>query len=128
MARVRSNIGFARMGMVPAPSHFHGSDAQFPQTILTIWLNPRRRRKLFKIIPFGIMWCAFSLPYLLLEYGLLGDATEYPSTKNPYDYHNALLVTPIAAFVIGTLLGVDWCPNSRRGSIAELPPQVKLER
>jgi adenylate cyclase len=70
-----------------------------------MWLNPRRRRNLFKIIPFGIMWFAFSMLYVLLEYGLLGDATEYPSTKNPYDFHSALLVTPIASFVIGSLLG-----------------------
>ncbi|WP_373083887.1 adenylate/guanylate cyclase domain-containing protein [Sneathiella sp.] len=58
-----------------------------------------------KIIPFGIMWCAFSLMYVFIEYGLLGDATQYPSTNNPYDFHSALLVTPIAAFVVGSLLG-----------------------
>lgn len=70
-----------------------------------MWLSPRHRRNLLKIIPFGIMWCAFSMLYVLIEYGLLGDATEYPSTKNPYDFHSALLVTPIASFVIGSLLG-----------------------
>lgn len=71
-----------------------------------MWISRRLRLRVFKVIPFGLMWFVFSLLYLLIEYGLLGDTVVYPSTKNPYDFGSTLFFTPVAAFVIGTLLGV----------------------
>ncbi len=68
-------------------------------------LTPEHKRNLTKIIPFGIIWGGFGLLYVLIEYGIMGDAKVYPSTNNPYDFNSSLIITPLACFIMGTLLG-----------------------
>jgi len=68
-------------------------------------LTPKQKRNLSKIIPFGIIWGLFGFLYLLIEYGILGDAKVYPSTNNPYDFKNTLLISTPATFFMGILLG-----------------------
>ena len=68
-------------------------------------LTPKIKRNLKKIIPFGLLWFVFSLVYLLVEKGLLGNVSSYPSTGNPYNFIDALKVTPLSALITGLILG-----------------------
>ncbi len=68
-------------------------------------LSPKTKRNILRVIPFGLFWFFFSAIYLLLEHGLLGNLTYYPSTGNPYSYTSNLLVTPLIALLAGLLLG-----------------------
>lgn len=68
-------------------------------------LSPKTRRKIFRILPFGIIWLLFSLVYVLLERGLLGNMANYPSTGNPYSFARNIFLTPIAALIAGLLIG-----------------------
>lgn len=69
-------------------------------------MNPKQSRLLSRIIHFGVIWGSFGLVYVLIEYGLLGDSTIYPSTKNLYDFDVTLFVTPAISFVMGILIGM----------------------
>ena len=68
-------------------------------------LSPRMKRDIYRILPFGLIWLIFSAVYTLLEKGLLGNLTQYPSTENPYNFSRNIVVTPAFAFVIGLLVG-----------------------
>ena len=68
-------------------------------------LSPGTKRNIERIIPFGLIWLTFSLVYSLLERGLLGRLTAYPSTGNPYHFSSTGLVTAITGLVIGLLIG-----------------------
>jgi adenylate cyclase len=68
-------------------------------------LSPKTKRNLFRIIPFGLMWLLFSFVYTLLEKGILGASTYYPSTGNPYNFRSAIYLTPISALLTGLFLG-----------------------
>ncbi len=67
--------------------------------------TPLQRRNIGKIVPFGFIWFGFALIYLILERGLLGDLTEYPSTGNPYEFGSAFVVTSISSLFLGWVLG-----------------------
>lgn len=68
-------------------------------------MNPKQKRHLSKIIPFGVLWGGFGLLYVLLEYGLLGDSPIYPSTKNVYEFDVTLYVTTVISFLLGIFVG-----------------------
>lgn len=68
-------------------------------------LPPKTKRNVLRILPFGLIWFTFSIIYLLLEKGLLGDVQIYPSTGNPYNFKHNIIVTPIASFFGGLLIG-----------------------
>ena len=68
-------------------------------------LSPKTKRNISRIIPFGVIWFIFSIVYTLLEKGLLGNLTYYPSTGNPYDFGRNIFATPISALIIGLLIG-----------------------
>jgi len=60
---------------------------------------------MLRIIPFGVIWLAFSIIYTLIEKGLLGDLDHYPSTGNPYNFQRNIFITPVAALVTGLFIG-----------------------
>src|SRR5262245_8047548 len=68
-------------------------------------LSPKTKRNILRIIPFGIIWLVFSIIYVLLEKGLLGDLDHYPSTGNPYSFTRNIFVTPVAALITGLFIG-----------------------
>jgi adenylate cyclase len=68
--------------------------------------SPKLKRNISRIIPFGIIWLVFSLVYVQLEKGVLGENKFYPSTGNPYSFTNAMIVTPIAAMLTGLMIGL----------------------
>ena len=63
----------------------------------------RAKRILYQIIPFGVIPAVFSIVYSLIEKGIMGDASTYPSTGNFYDFQP--YVPAILSFVIGALIG-----------------------
>ena len=67
--------------------------------------TPLQRRNIGKIIPFGFIWFAFAVIYLLLERGFLGDLNHYPSTGNAYEFGSAFIITSICSLLMGWLLG-----------------------
>ncbi len=50
-------------------------------------ISARRRRQLLQILPFGLISMLFGLVYAIVEQGILGNATSYPSTGNPYTFN-----------------------------------------
>jgi len=69
-------------------------------------ITPRSKRKVARIVPFGIIWLVFSLIYAVLERGLLGDLNFYPSSHNQYNFGRNILAIPLLATVFGTLTGI----------------------
>ncbi len=74
-------------------------------------LHPKYAKQLRQAFAFGLIWMAFGLLYVFLEYGLLGGVTEYPSTGNRYDFTNALVFIGIGSFFAGMTQGwieISW--------------------
>ena len=69
-------------------------------------LSPKTKRNISRAIPFGILWLVFSLVYVQLEKGIIGNLDHYPSTGNPYNFHQNIITTPLAALITGLLIGV----------------------
>jgi adenylate cyclase len=67
--------------------------------------GPKTKRNISRIIPICLIWLTASLIYSLLERGLLGDLTYYPSTGNLYNFQSTIFITATAAFFIGLLVG-----------------------
>jgi adenylate cyclase len=67
-------------------------------------LSPKTRINLKRIIPFGLIWLMFALVYSLIEKGLLGNLTKYPSTGNPYQFGKSMLITGLTALVLGLIM------------------------
>lgn len=67
--------------------------------------NPVIKRKIQRILPYGIIWFIAGMVYTLLERGLLGSSGQYYSTGNPYNFSRSLMITPIAALLMGFLMG-----------------------
>src|SRR5262245_27837529 len=68
-------------------------------------LAAKTKKNISRIIPFALIWWLFSVVYLLLEKGILGDLTYYPSTGNPYNFFSSFSVTPVTAFITGLIIG-----------------------
>ncbi|HMF72262.1 MAG TPA: hypothetical protein VK616_12370 [Flavitalea sp.] len=68
-------------------------------------LPPKIKRNISRIIPFGLIWLAFSIVYSLLEKGLLGQLDYYPATGNPYRFHSVIFITPVTALITGLCFG-----------------------
>jgi adenylate cyclase len=68
-------------------------------------LSPKAKINIIRIIPFGLIWLIFSIVYSLLERGLLGELSNYPSTGNPYNFSGAIFITPLIALIIGLGVG-----------------------
>ena len=72
---------------------------------MTLKLSSKYKRNIYKILPFGLLWCAFAIIYSLLERGILGNLDYYPSTGNYYDFNSQIIFTPIGSTLMGLLLG-----------------------
>jgi class 3 adenylate cyclase len=68
-------------------------------------LSPKTKRNIYRILPFGIIWLIFSIVYVQLEKGILGNLGYYPSTGNPYNFKQNIFVTPLLALIAGLLIG-----------------------
>lgn len=52
------------------------------------------------------MWFVAGVLYVVVERGMLGNATIYPSTGNPYDFESSLIVIAFSSAFIGFLQGL----------------------
>lgn len=68
-------------------------------------LSPKSLRVIQRIIPYGVISFSFGIIYLLIEFGLLGDSTSYPSTGVPYNFAVNIITLPIASLLFGFLIG-----------------------
>ncbi len=68
-------------------------------------LSANTKRKIFRIIPFGVIWLLFSIIYTLVEKGLLGPLTYYPTSGVPYSFDYNIISTPSFAVFTGLFLG-----------------------
>ena len=68
--------------------------------------SARFKHKIRKVIPFGIIWAIFGFLYAIMERGILGDSSHYPSSGNPYDFSSSLFSITIGGMVIGLVVGI----------------------
>ena len=68
-------------------------------------IKPHIRIYLLQIIPFGLIWLAAGIIYLLLEKSLLGDLGYYPMTGNPHDFWTIFPLVFIGSFSFGIVIG-----------------------
>ncbi len=68
-------------------------------------LSLLQKRNLNKIVGIALFWFLFGMTYALLERGILGNATVYPSTGNPYKFSTALLTASFGALLMGFIFG-----------------------
>ncbi|MEM8939927.1 MAG: adenylate/guanylate cyclase domain-containing protein [Bacteroidota bacterium] len=68
-------------------------------------MKPNQRRFLFKLIPYPIIAIIGGLLYFEVERGLLGSASIYPSTGNPYNSLTSFIGTIIMSLILGSVLG-----------------------
>lgn len=68
-------------------------------------LKPTTYRKISQIIPFGIIFFVSGLLYTLLEKGILGELTHYPSTGLPYDFKVSLYFS-LSMVIVGIVVGI----------------------
>ena len=69
-------------------------------------LSLKNKRILIRIISFGLFCAFFALVYALIERGIMGDLKEYPSTGNPYDSKNGVLVMTLSSLILGFFFGI----------------------
>lgn len=68
-------------------------------------LHSKHKQQIRQILAFGIIWLMFGFIYVLLEFGLLGKLSEYPSTGNNYSFLNSLISISIGSFLMGLFIG-----------------------
>jgi adenylate cyclase len=69
-------------------------------------LSPKTRRNIARVVPFGVLWFIFSLVYCILEKGILGHLTHYPSTGVPYNFGGSIVTIPAVGMFVGILTGI----------------------
>jgi len=69
-------------------------------------ITPKTKRNVLRILPFGIIWLVFSLIYTILERGLLGEMSFYPTSHNQYIFSRNIIAIPVLATTFGTIIGI----------------------
>jgi len=69
-------------------------------------LLPKTIRNINRIIPFGVLWFIFSLIYVMLEKGIIGNLDHYPSTGVDYNFARNILLVPLSGLMMGLLTGI----------------------
>ena len=67
-------------------------------------MGPATRYNLNKILIYGVLWALAGLLFTLVEKGVIGEMTTYPSTGVAYDFNNSIVVIPLVSFLGGILL------------------------
>lgn len=76
--------------------------------------HPKYKWQTRRILIFGLIWLLFGLIYLVIEYGLIGNLSYYPSTGNSFDFSQSLFLVPMASFLMGLFQGIieEFCSFS----------------
>lgn len=69
-------------------------------------ISPQSIRKIKKIVPYAIIWLVAGVLYALIERGLLGNTTIYPSTGNIYEFKTSFLSVTIGSALMGIIFGL----------------------
>ena len=81
-------------------------------------IHPTFKRHLRQALAFALIWMVFGVLYALLEYGIMGEETIYPSTNNKYEFKSSLLYITIGSFSMGFVQGLVeaiWFKNLFKG-------------
>jgi len=68
--------------------------------------QPLFKRHLKQALTFALIWMCFGILYALLEYGIMGEETIYPATKNIYAFKSSFLYITIGSFSLGFIQGL----------------------
>jgi len=68
-------------------------------------LHSRHKLQIRQILVFGIIWLVFGFIYIILEFGLLGNLTHYPTTGNIYSFKESFLIVSIGSLFMGLFQG-----------------------
>nr|WP_288934715.1 adenylate/guanylate cyclase domain-containing protein [uncultured Allomuricauda sp.] len=68
-------------------------------------LHPKYKRYFRQALGFALVWFIFGIIYCLLELGIMGRESIYPSTGNRYDFKNSLFFVGVGSFVLGGFQG-----------------------
>ncbi len=68
-------------------------------------LHSRHKRQIRQILVFGAIWMFFGFIYILLEFGLLGEIEQYPTTGNRYSFKESFLIISIGSLFMGLFQG-----------------------
>ncbi len=68
-------------------------------------LHSRHKRQIRQILVFGVIWVLFGFIYILLEFGLLGNLTQYPTTGNIYNFKESFLIVILGSLFMGVFQG-----------------------
>ncbi|MEO7214581.1 MAG: adenylate/guanylate cyclase domain-containing protein [Mucilaginibacter sp.] len=66
-------------------------------------LLPKTSRNINRVIPFGVLWFIFSLIYVMLEKGIIGNLDHYPSTGVDYNFARNIFLVPLSGLMMGLL-------------------------
>lgn len=67
-------------------------------------LSPTTRRNIIRILPFGVIWFAFSLIFLISDYAAVGDQSGVPTSAIQLDL-GIFFFASLAVSVVGLLVG-----------------------
>jgi len=70
------------------------------------FLNPIQRRNLTKVLWSAVIWAIAFLLWALIEKGVMGNATSYPSTGNQFNFGKQIIFSPLFASLAGGMLGL----------------------
>lgn len=68
-------------------------------------VHPKYSRYIRQILVFAFIWLFFGALYALIEVGLLGNSTTYPTTGNPYNFKSNLIFISLGSFIMGIAQG-----------------------
>ncbi|MEM7104928.1 MAG: adenylate/guanylate cyclase domain-containing protein [Bacteroidota bacterium] len=68
-------------------------------------ITPKKRRLLFKILPYPVIFLVGGWMYFIVEYGLLEDSLTYPDSENPYSPLNSLVSVSVMSIIVGIGIG-----------------------
>ena len=69
-------------------------------------LSPKARRNVFRILPFGIIWFAFSVVFLVVDYAAVSDQSNIPESAIRLDagvFFFALLAVTAVGLLVGAI-------------------------
>jgi adenylate cyclase len=69
-------------------------------------LLPKTLRNIKRVIPFGVLWFIFSLIYVMLEKGIIGNLNHYPSTGVDYNFSRIIFLIPLSSLIMGLFTGI----------------------
>ena len=69
-------------------------------------LLPKTIRSIKRVIPFGALWFIFSLIYVMLEKGIIGNMDHYPSTGVNYNFARNFFFIPLSGLIMGLFTGI----------------------